>query len=48
MPMLLLEVETRADGSVPLAEADQISRRVEAAVARAVPAAGRVHCDAHA
>jgi cation diffusion facilitator family transporter len=45
---LLLEVETRVDGSVPLAEADQISRRVEAAVARAVPAAGRVHCDAHA
>jgi cation diffusion facilitator family transporter len=45
---LLLEVETRVDGSVPLAEADQISRRVEAAVASAVPAAGRVHCDAHA
>jgi cation diffusion facilitator family transporter len=45
---LLLEVETRVDGSVPLAEADQISRRVEAAVANAVPAAGRVHCDAHA
>ena len=46
--MLLLEVETRVDGSVPLAEADQISRRVEAAVANAIPAAGRVHCDAHA
>jgi cation diffusion facilitator family transporter len=45
---LLLEVETRVDGSVSLAEADQISRRVEAAVASAVPAAGRVHCDAHA
>ena len=45
---LLLEVETRLDGSIPLADADQISRQVEAAVACAVPAAGRVHCDAHA
>jgi cation diffusion facilitator family transporter len=45
---LLLEVETRLDGSTPLANADQISRQVEAAVARAVPAAGRVHSDAHA
>lgn len=45
---LLLEVEARIDGSVPLARADQISRQVEAAVAGAVPAAGRVHCDAHA
>ncbi len=44
---LLLEVETRLDGSIPLADADQISRQVEA-VACAVPAAGRVHCDAHA
>jgi len=45
---LLLEVETRLDGSMPLADADQVSRQVEAAVACAVPAAGRVHCDAHA
>ncbi len=45
---LLLEVEGRLDGSVPLARADQVSRQVEAAVACAVPAAGRVHCDAHA
>jgi len=44
---LLLEVETRLDGSMPLAAADQVSRQVEAAVAAAVPAAGRVHCDAH-
>jgi cation diffusion facilitator family transporter len=41
---LLLEVEGRLDGSVPLARAGQISRQVEAAVARAVPTAGRVHC----
>ncbi len=45
---LLLEVETRLDGSVPLADADQISRQVEAAVAHAVPAAGCVRSDAHA
>jgi cation diffusion facilitator family transporter len=45
---LLLEVESRLDGSVPLARADQISREVEAAVACAVPSAGHVHCDAHA
>jgi divalent metal cation (Fe/Co/Zn/Cd) transporter len=45
---LLLEVEARLDGSTPLADADQVSRRVEAAVASAVPAAGRVHSDAHA
>lgn len=45
---LVLEVETRLDGSMPLADADQISREVEAAVIRAVPAAGRVHSDAHA
>ncbi len=45
---LLLEVETRLDGSMPLADADQISRQVEAAVIRAVPAAGLVHSDAHA
>ncbi len=45
---LLLEVETRLDGSMPLADADQVSRRVEAAVAAAVPAAGRVHSHAHA
>lgn len=45
---LLLEVEGRLDGSAPLARADQISRQVEAAVARAVPEAGHVHCVAHA
>lgn len=45
---LLLEVETRLDGSMPLADADQISRQVEAAVIRAVPAAGRVDSHAHA
>jgi cation diffusion facilitator family transporter len=44
---LLLEVEARLDGSVSLAEADQICHQAEAAVTRAVPAAGRVHCDAH-
>lgn len=42
------EIGTRLDGSTPLAHADQLSRQVEAAVASAVPAAGRVHCDAHA
>jgi divalent metal cation (Fe/Co/Zn/Cd) transporter len=42
---LLLETEGRLDGSVPLAQADQISRQVEAAIARAVPTAGRVHYD---
>lgn len=45
---LLLEVETCLEGSLPLGRADQISRQVENAVARAVPAAGRVHADAHA
>src|SRR5260221_104976 len=45
---LHLDVETRLDGSTPLASADQISREVEAAILRAVPAADRVHCDAHA
>ena len=44
---LLMEVEARLDGSMPLADADQISHQVEAAVMRAVPAS-RVHCDAHA
>jgi cation diffusion facilitator family transporter len=45
---LLLEVEARLDGSLPLARADQACRQVEAAVGRAVPAARQVHCDAHA
>ena len=45
---MLLEVEIRLSGSMPLARADQISCQVEDAVIRAVPAAGRVHCDAHA
>jgi cation diffusion facilitator family transporter len=45
---LLLEVAVRLDGSLPLAQADRICRQVEAVVAEAVPASGRVHCDAHA
>jgi cation diffusion facilitator family transporter len=45
---LLLEIESRLDGSLSLTQADQINRRVEHAVARAVPAASRVHSDAHA
>ena len=45
---LLLEIEARLDGSLPLLQADQISRQVEAAVTSAVPAAGHVHCDTHA
>jgi divalent metal cation (Fe/Co/Zn/Cd) transporter len=45
---LLLEIEGRLDGSMPLIQADLISGQVEAAVARAVPTAGRVHCDTHA
>jgi cation diffusion facilitator family transporter len=45
---LRLDVETWLDGSTPLASADQISQQVEAAILRAVPAAGRVHCHAHA
>ncbi len=45
---LLLDVETRLDGSTPLASADQISRQVEAAIFRAVPAAGKVHSYSHA
>jgi cation diffusion facilitator family transporter len=44
---LLLEVEAHLDGSMSLAEADQVSRQAEAAVSRAVPAAGRVHCHMH-
>ncbi|HEY4850521.1 MAG TPA: cation diffusion facilitator family transporter [Streptosporangiaceae bacterium] len=44
---LLLEVEAHLDGSMSLAEADQVGRQAEAAVSRAVPAAGRVHCHAH-
>lgn len=45
---LMLEIEAHLDGSVSLARADQACRQVEAAVRRAVPAAGQVHCDAHA
>ncbi|HUZ39485.1 MAG TPA: cation diffusion facilitator family transporter [Streptosporangiaceae bacterium] len=45
---LLLEVEARLDGALSLAQAGQIGRRVEIAVSDAVPAAGRVHCDARA
>ena len=44
---LLLEVEAHLDGSMSLAEADQVGRQAEAAVSRAVPAAGRVHYHAH-
>ena len=44
---LLLDVETRLDSFTPLASADLISQQVEAAILRAVPAAGRVHCHAH-
>ncbi len=45
---VLLEVEIRLSGPTPLARADQISGQVEDAVIPAVPAAGCVHCDAHA
>ena len=45
---LLLEIEAHLDGSVPLAQAGEIGRQVEAAVGGAVPTAGRVHCDTHA
>jgi len=44
----LLDAETRLGRSLSQAHADQINRQGEDAVARAVPAAGRVHCDAHA
>jgi cation diffusion facilitator family transporter len=45
---LLLEAEGRLDGSLPLAQADQITRQMQDAIAAAVPAASHVHCDAHA
>ena len=45
---LRLEIETCLDGSLSLAQAGQINRHVEDAVARAVPAASHIHSDAHA
>jgi cation diffusion facilitator family transporter len=45
---LLLEAEGRLDGSLSLAQADQITRQMQDAIAAAVPAASQVHCDAHA
>jgi divalent metal cation (Fe/Co/Zn/Cd) transporter len=50
MGQTLLDVETRLDGSLPPAHADQISRQVEDAVARACPcgrlgALGRARLD---
>jgi cation diffusion facilitator family transporter len=45
---LLLEAEGHLDGSLSLAQADQITRQMQAAIAAAVPAASHVHCDAHA
>jgi cation diffusion facilitator family transporter len=44
---LLLDVETRLDSFTPLASADLISQQVEAAILRAVPAAGHVHSHSH-
>lgn len=45
---LRLEVETRLDDGLELAEADLINNRVEEGVRAAVPAAGHVHAHAHA
>jgi divalent metal cation (Fe/Co/Zn/Cd) transporter len=45
---LLLEAEGRLDGTIPLAQADQITRQMQEAIASAVPAASHIHCDAHA
>ena len=45
---LRLEIETDLAADLSLAEADGLARRVEAAVAAAVPAARLVHCDTHA
>ncbi len=45
---LRLEIDSRLDGCLSLTQADQINRRIEDAVARAVPAATNVHSDAHA
>jgi cation diffusion facilitator family transporter len=45
---LLLEAEGCLDGSLSLAQADQITRQMQDAIAAAVPAASQVHCDAHA
>jgi cation diffusion facilitator family transporter len=45
---LVLEAEGRLDGSISLAQADQITRQMQHAIATAVPAASHVHCDAHA
>ena len=45
---LLLEAEGHLDGSISLAQADQITRQMQDAITSAVPAASHVHCDAHA
>lgn len=45
---LRLDVETDLTPDVPLHHADTVARRVEAAVAAAVPGARDVHCHAHA
>ncbi len=45
---LVLEVDGQLDGAISLAQAGQVTRQVEAAVASAVPAASHIHCDAHA
>jgi cation diffusion facilitator family transporter len=44
---LLLEVETRLDDGLNLADADLINTRVEEGVRAAVPAVGHVHSHAH-
>ena len=45
---LVLEVEGHLDGTISLAQAGQVTRQVEDAIASAVPAARHIHCDAHA
>ena len=45
---LMLDVETRLDDGLNLADADLINTRVEDGVRAAVPAAGHVHSHAHA
>jgi divalent metal cation (Fe/Co/Zn/Cd) transporter len=46
--ILRLEIEVDLAADLPLREADTLSRQVEAAISRAVPAARQVHCDTHA
>jgi cation diffusion facilitator family transporter len=45
---LRLEIEVDLAADLPLRDADRLSRHVETAVSRAVPAARQVHCDTHA